>query len=76
LKPTDLQEDPVAAKKFYERLKPIIGNLVEVHDGIMSKERIAPVTPTMEFSIESWNVVTRGQQSRAYGLTDHKFILE
>jgi hypothetical protein len=71
LKPTNLKHDAAAAKSFSDKLKPVIGNLVEVHNGILQGVRIAPDTPWLEFTIESWT----GQHSpRAYGFVDYKVV--
>ena len=77
LDPADLQQDPVAAKRFSDRLAPIIGNLVQVHDGIIRGERIRPETPMVEFLIESWVIPSDGRgPSRAYGLMNHRLRVE
>jgi len=55
-------------------LKPIIGNLKEVHQGISDNEVILPDTPLLEFTIEkSWMVPTDGDW--AYRLMDHRIII-
>lgn len=33
---------------------PIIGNLVDVHEGILRGERIIPQTPMLDLVIDSW----------------------
>ncbi|OAX33517.1 hypothetical protein K503DRAFT_700285 [Rhizopogon vinicolor AM-OR11-026] len=66
LPPTDLQMDSHAFDKFVARLKPVIGNLEEVHDGYLKKEDLRVVTPKMQFTIESWNT----PDQRCYGLRE------
>lgn len=72
LVPTDLQEDPVAAERFFDRLAPIIGNLVQVHEGLSRGECVPPETPRVNFLIRSWAIASDGRgPSRAYGLINH-----
>jgi hypothetical protein len=54
LDPADLREDPESLEAFKGRISPIIGNLVDVHEGILRGERIAPQTPTLDLVIDSW----------------------
>jgi hypothetical protein len=72
LKLADLQEDSDAAKKFAGRLKPIIGNLTDVHNGILRGVRITPDTPLLEFTIKSWKI---SETERGYGLVDHRIVM-
>lgn len=50
---------------------PIIGNLVDVHEGILRSERIAPQTPMLELVIDSWKSDGDGI---SYGLVGVKVI--
>jgi hypothetical protein len=75
--PTDLQDDPVAAKGFLDRLAPIIGNLVQVHEGLFRGGCVAPETPLVDFLIQSWAIASDGRgPSRAYGLIDHSLCTD
>jgi len=71
LQPANLQDDLDAKQKFTERIGPIIGNLVEVHDGRMRGVRIAPDTPVLKFTIESWDISIGDRPTRAYGFVKH-----
>jgi len=66
LPPTDLQADADAFDRFLARLKPVIGNLCEVHDAYLKKENLPVVTPNMRFTVESWDAGDR----RSYELLE------
>jgi len=70
LEPKDLHEDGDAFHEFSKRLEPIIGNLVDVHEGILSGKKITTITPMLEFSIDSWNISADGVI--AYGFMNYE----
>jgi len=66
LEPADFRENMEALELFTEYLRPVIGNLLEVHNGIERGEVIAPETPMLKFVIDSW----KNPDSISYGLMD------
>ncbi|KAI6005825.1 hypothetical protein EDD15DRAFT_2191207 [Pisolithus albus] len=61
----DLHYDRGAFHKFFAKLKPVIGNLVDVHNAwSMNREKVVE-SPRMRFTIESWAI---GDDERGYGL--------
>lgn len=55
LEPTILLDDPEAARRFSERMKPLIGNLVDVHNGILEeKDLIEPSGQVLTLTVDSW----------------------
>ncbi|KAI6036462.1 hypothetical protein BKA83DRAFT_26059 [Pisolithus microcarpus] len=61
----DLHYDRGAFHKFFAKLKPVIGNLVEVHNAwSVNREKVVE-SPHMRFTIESWAI---GDDERGYGL--------
>ncbi|KAF7337988.1 Telo-bind domain-containing protein [Mycena venus] len=68
LKCTILRDDPEAARQFASRMRPLLGNLDAVHDGISMKEDIQPSSPKMTFIIDSWE----GAENIVYGLRDYE----
>ncbi|KAG1893695.1 uncharacterized protein F5891DRAFT_962533, partial [Suillus fuscotomentosus] len=66
LPPVDLEADKEAFLRFRTRLQPIIGNLIEVHDGYATDEDLPVVTPTLRCTVRSWSA--KGQ--RWYGLLE------
>ncbi|KAJ7256501.1 hypothetical protein B0H12DRAFT_511554 [Mycena haematopus] len=55
IEPTILLDDPEAARNFACRLKPLLNNLEEVHDGMLKKEIIKPECSEMTLIIDSWS---------------------
>ncbi|KAJ7137727.1 hypothetical protein C8R44DRAFT_766044 [Mycena epipterygia] len=69
LEPVILRDDPEAARRFSERIKPLLNNLVEVHDGILEKRMVKPAGPVMTLIVDSW----KGEEGEiVYGLTDYE----
>ncbi|KAJ7709492.1 hypothetical protein B0H17DRAFT_1324419 [Mycena rosella] len=64
-----LGEDPDAARIFSERLKPLLGNLVDVHDAMLMKQVKEPNGPMMTFTIDSWKAE---DGDVVYGLLDYQ----
>lgn len=61
----DLRYDRGAFHRFLAKLKPVIGNLVGVHDAwSVNREKVVE-SPRMRFTIESWAI---GGNERGYGL--------
>lgn len=54
MEPSDLHEDLKSLQELNRRLKPFIGNLLEVHDGLLRGELIPVNTPTLAMGIDSW----------------------
>jgi hypothetical protein len=70
LEPADLREDPESLEEFTQRLKPIIGNLLDVHRAIERGEIIIPKTPMLKLTIDCW----RNPDAISYGLMDLEVI--
>lgn len=61
----DFHYDRGAFCKFLAKLKPVIGNLKEVHDAWSVNREKEIESPRMNFTIESWAI---GDDERGYGL--------
>jgi hypothetical protein len=66
LPPVHFYDDQQALERFKKRLIPLLGNLVEVHEGIEREEAIAVESPEVMFTIESWEI----NGDRGYSLVD------
>lgn len=67
LEPADLRDDPESLKVLKDRLKPFIGNLVEVHDWDAGGGKITTDTPSLNVVIDCW----KGEEDTVcYGLMD------
>ena len=51
-----------------ERLKPLLGNLVDVHEGISRGEQVTRQTPILNLSIGCWQ--NENVDTVTYGLLD------
>lgn len=71
LPPVDLYDDQQALDRFKDHLMPLLGNLVEVHDGIDRGEVIAVDSPEVMFTIDSWQL----GEDRGYSLVEHDRLL-
>ena len=72
LKRTDIQGDRAGYSDFLSRLKPMIGNLVEVHEAITDKMEMASDTPLVSLIIASWEA----ENQRAYWLMECEEVLD
>ncbi|KAI6045564.1 hypothetical protein EDC04DRAFT_3136891 [Pisolithus marmoratus] len=61
----DFHYDRGAFRNFLAKLKPVIGNLAEVHDAWSANKEKEIESPRMHFTIESWAI---GDDERGYGL--------
>jgi len=67
--PAILHDDPEAARRFSERMQPLLDNLVEVHDGILEKRTVKPSDPMMTLVVDSW----KGEEGEVvFGLTNYE----
>ncbi|KAJ6618805.1 hypothetical protein B0H10DRAFT_2028043 [Mycena sp. CBHHK59/15] len=64
-----MRDDPDAARRFHERLKPLIGNIVDVHEGMLRKEVIEPSGPMLTLTVDNWKTE---DGSVVYGLQDYE----
>ncbi|KAJ7096456.1 hypothetical protein C8R43DRAFT_1081769 [Mycena crocata] len=64
-----LRDDPDAARRFSERMEPLINNLVKVHDGHLRGDEVELLAPTITLEIDSW----KGENdSVIYGLRGYE----
>ncbi|KAJ7085732.1 hypothetical protein B0H15DRAFT_846156 [Mycena belliarum] len=66
LTPVILHDDPQTLSLLSERLKPLLNNLVEVHDAILEEQVIEPTGHMGTFVVERWE----NQEQTVYGLVD------
>ncbi|KAJ7217192.1 hypothetical protein GGX14DRAFT_602537, partial [Mycena pura] len=50
----NLRDDPDAARRFAERIKPLIGNLQDVHESILMNAVLDPSGSEMTFVVDRW----------------------
>lgn len=64
---TDIRADSAAYRALKDRVSPILGNLMQVHEDMKNGIEMAPDTPPLTLIIYSWEV--DGQDGeRAYAL--------
>ncbi|KAF8891203.1 hypothetical protein BD779DRAFT_1513799 [Infundibulicybe gibba] len=61
LERADLRATPPAYAAFCQRLKPLIGNLLDVHEALQRNEVVDPKTLDLIFIIGTWNMDEGGQ---------------
>ncbi|KAG2350098.1 hypothetical protein BDR05DRAFT_955959 [Suillus weaverae] len=66
LPPVDLEVDKDAFGRFVARVRPVIGNLEQVHDACAKQKALPVVSPKMRFTVESW----MAKDVRWYGLLE------
>ena len=71
LKRTDMQSDRAGYSNLLNRLKPMIGNLVEVHEAITKRMEMVSDTPLVSLIIASWEA----ENQRAYWLMECEEVL-
>ena len=73
LEPADLRVDPERREKLERRLRPLLGNLTEVHEGMRKKEIVKPkYGPYWDMAITSWRVPEVNQT--VYSLTGCELV--
>lgn len=66
VEPTNFRKDHGGFYKFVQMVRPILGNLEEVHQAWSNEEGRRIEAPLMAFTVESWMV----GEEKAYGLLD------
>ncbi|OBZ65733.1 hypothetical protein A0H81_14324 [Grifola frondosa] len=84
LEPADFYEDDEAFGKFVDRIKPLVGDLLEVSKGEaclrvhdVVAEGFSPTTPLLDLTIGSWPIEKKynAPVSRAYIMMHHALVV-
>lgn len=66
IEPANFRKDEGGLHKFVQKVRPILGNLEEVHHAWSNNVAKRIETPLMAFTVESW----MAGKEKAYGLLD------